>query len=169
MRQTDSFGTGELGVPQGIAHTTVQVGVGPPSGDVRAKVQRAIGHPVQRAWPKWWLKITISVHAVLVFAQAVMAGQYLAGDYGFLEQHSVNAMVIGVVCAGTVGAAYFDRRFNAATVWPLVAAVLLFLADIGQMAAGVWRSMALHVPLGVAVTVAVVFQLVWVWRKPAAA
>ena len=168
MRQADPFGTGGLSARQEIPPTTAQVDLGTAATDVHARSPRPVGRPVERLWPKWWLRITVSLHAVLVFAQAVMAGQYLAGDYAFLQQHSVNAMVIGVVSAGAVGSAFFDTRLNGAPLWPIVLSTLLFLGEIGQMAAGVWRSMALHVPLGVALTVAVVLQLVVVWRRPVA-
>ena len=48
--------------------------------------------------------------------------------------------------------------------WPALACAVLFGAEAGQIAMGYARVLALHIPLGVAITACTFLMLVWAWR-----
>ena len=49
-----------------------------------------------RVWPKWLFRAAITCEAVFAFAQAVLAGGFLAGHYDFLAMHKENATITGI-------------------------------------------------------------------------
>jgi hypothetical protein len=106
----------------------------------------------------------VAAHAVVIFAQPVLAGRYMTGDYDMLALHRFGAdLVTYVGLAQVVVAALLWWRGGIR--WPFWASLLLFLGDSGQYFVGVAGALDLHFPLGVALAMAVTVMLVAIWRK----
>jgi hypothetical protein len=114
--------------------------------------------------PRWTFRALITLHAFLVFLQAVLAGAFLDGHYAMLGLHRENA--IGLVVLGyvqiLVAVAYW--RPGGGAVWPLWACVAMSVAETVQFFLGLGRLIGLHVPLGVAIIVCAVLLAQWAWR-----
>lgn len=100
---------------------------------------------------------------VLVAAQALIAGQYLFGDWG-IAIHGVLGNIVFTVAAFTALAAFLGRSSVAARVVGLVM-VCLVTAQIGlgystrsAIGAASW-----HILLGVLLFGAAVYQLILAW------
>lgn len=120
-----------------------------------------------KVWPLLLFRTVMTVEAVMVFAQSVFAGGFLSGAYDLLDVHSVNATATAGMCLPLIVAAVLLWRPGGGPRWPIAAATALFLAEAGQIALGIARILAIHVPLGVAITVAVFFLLRAAWSpKP---
>src|SRR3954454_1484430 len=113
---------------------------------------------------RWTFRGLITLHAFLVFLQAVLAGAFLDGHFAMLGVHRENA--IGLVVLGyvqiVVAVAYW--RPGGGAVWPLWACVALSVAETVQFFLGLGRLIGLHVPLGVAIIVCAVLLAQWAWR-----
>lgn len=117
-----------------------------------------------KAWPLWTLRVLVTLEGVLVFNQAVFAGQFLAGDFGALSLHRFNADLAGTVALLQLVAAILLRSPGRGPAWPIaVTGALLLLVGV-QTGLGFGRVLALHVPLGVAIALGTAFLLVRVWR-----
>jgi hypothetical protein len=111
----------------------------------------------------------ISVAAVLVFDQAVFAGQFLAGSYGSLLTHRDNAIVAALAVLASAAAALLLRWPGGGPLWPAGACLGLFGLIAAQIAFGFNRVLAVHVPLGVTIIGLTAVLAVWAWRpRPAA-
>jgi hypothetical protein len=96
------------------------------------------------------LRALARVQAVLVLAQAALAGQFFAGAATWLDWHERNAYAIFVLAlAQLVVALVVWRRRGPA--WPVAASGLLVMAIPLQTGLGYARQLAPHVPLGVAI------------------
>jgi hypothetical protein len=116
-------------------------------------------------WAVWAFRILITAAAVLLFNQAVLAGQFMSGTYEALEFHAFGATISEVVvllAAVAAGWARFRRRYP---LWPAVVTALLFVAINVQEFAGEERILTVHIPLGVAIIVVVSGLTVWTWRE----
>ncbi len=110
----------------------------------------------------------ITVHALAVLAQPVLAGLFLTGDIDAIGVHGVVGSLlalVGMVAIAVVLAYVLGGRGR---LWVLPVAVLLFLADAFQIAAGYERQLELHIPLGVAIVVISVLLAAWAWSPSAA-
>lgn len=114
----------------------------------------------------WSLRIATTVYLVLVLAQPVLAGLFLTGNVDAITVHGAVGATLAAVGLALVAATglYALRRGR---LWVLPVVVLLFLAAGLQIAMGYARVLQVHVPLGVAVTVATVLLAVWVWSPSA--
>ena len=120
-------------------------------------------------WPRWVFRLCISVAAVLVFDQAVFAGQFLAGSYGSLLTHRENATVAGVAVLVSAAAAVLLRWPGGGPLWPAGACLALFGLIAAQIALGFARVLAVHVPLGVTIIGLTALLAGWAWRQRPAA
>jgi hypothetical protein len=113
------------------------------------------------------LRVTATVHLVLVLAQPVLAGLFLTGNVDAINVHAGVAGVLGITSLVLIAAsiAYVVRRGR---MWVLPVMVVLFLAIGVQMALGFTRALGGHVPLGVAIVSASLLVAVWVWTPAAA-
>lgn len=103
-------------------------------------------------WPGPLFRGVAAVHALLVFAQAVFAGQFLSGDAGALGLHEVNGTeVVTVVALVQVLAAVLVWRPGRGSPLPALVSVLLLAAEVLQIGFGFEGRLAVHVPLGVAI------------------
>jgi len=123
---------------------------------------------VVKPWTIWCLRIVVTVEAVLVFDQAVFAGQFIAGDFGALSTHRLNGDLVGTVAVLQIIATILLWRPGRGPAWPIAVSTTLFVLINVQIASGMSRLIAVHVPLGVAITVGTIHLLAWAWRyRPA--
>jgi hypothetical protein len=122
-------------------------------------------------WAYVPFRIVITAAAVLLFDQAVFAGQFLAGTFGSLHTHRENATVAGIVVLGAALAAVPVRWPGNGPIWPIFACLGLFGLIALQIALGFARILAVHVPLGVSIILLTTVLAVRAWRpvRPAAA
>jgi hypothetical protein len=115
----------------------------------------------------WVLRVTATLHLVMVLAQPVLAGLFLTGNVDAITVHGTVGSVLAAVTLVLVGAgtAYVLRRGR---LWVLPAVVALFLAVGFQVGLGYARTLGAHVPLGVAIVTASVLLTIWVWTPAAA-
>jgi hypothetical protein len=57
--------------------------------------------------------------------------------------------------------------FAGGRIWPLLFTVVLFFAEFVQLIFGSLQNFAVHVPLGTAIVVAVVWMTIWSFRPAA--
>jgi hypothetical protein len=117
-----------------------------------------------RRWAYWPLRVAALVETVLVFDQAVYAGQFLGGDFAGLGRHQVNARVVFVGALALFGAALLLWRPGGGPGRPAVVCATVPVAVGTQISLGKAHVIGLHVPLGVAIIAASLFVLVWSWR-----
>ena len=127
--------------------------------------QAAQSAPLVHRLMRWTLRGVVSVHALDAFTQAVLAGGFLNGNYDMLGVHRVNA-IAGVVVLGylqLVITVLYWRPFGGAA-WPILASAAISAAESLQIVLCFDRSIAIHVPLGVAIIVATAMLASWAWR-----
>jgi len=117
-----------------------------------------------KSWPWAALRICSTVTAVLMFDQAVFAGQFLAGSFGALHTHRENATAAGIAVLVTGVAAVLVRVRGGGPWWPAYACLGLFGLVAAQIAMGFARVLAIHVPLGVAIIALTLLLTGWSWR-----
>jgi hypothetical protein len=117
-----------------------------------------------RAWAWWPLRVIALIQAIVIFDQAVFAGQFLSGEFGALARHGQNATIAGLATVVMILAAAVLRWPGGGPTWPILACASLFGLIALQIAMGYARLLTLHVPLGVAIIMASCFILVQVWR-----
>lgn len=122
--------------------------------------------PVERdsRWARWPFRIAMTVATVMLFDQAVFAGQFLGGSYPALDTHRENATYAGIAVLVAAVCAIPLRWPGRGPWWPITACVGLFGLIAAQIALGFARMLALHIPLGVAIIVAGIALTVWAWR-----
>jgi hypothetical protein len=102
--------------------------------------------------------------ALLLFDQAVYAGQFLGGSYPALHTHRENATVAGIAVLAAAACALLLWRPGRGPIRPLVATLALFGLIALQIVLGFARVLTVHVPLGVAIIGMSVGLNVWAWR-----
>jgi hypothetical protein len=112
----------------------------------------------------WVLRWVITLHGLEVFAQAVLAGRFLAGDYDMVQLHAVNAIIAVSVGYLNILAAILYWRPGGGPAWPMYATIGLSVAETIQIILGFARVIGLHVPLGVLIIVITTLLAVWAWR-----
>lgn len=124
-----------------------------------------MSHPnAPRPVPLALMRLTVTTHALAIFAQPVLAGLFLNGDFDMVEVHGVNAVLVQLLGLVQIPAAILLRWPGRGPQWPIWASVLLFLAEGTQVTLGYTRTLSVHVPLGVAVVAIASLMLRWVWR-----
>jgi hypothetical protein len=118
-------------------------------------------------WIPWPLRVTSSLSALLLFDQAVFAGQFLSGTFPALQTHRDNATYAGLAMLATAAGAALLRWPGRGPLWPLLACLGLFALIGAQIAIGFARLLVLHIPLGVLIIVGAVALSAWSWRFPA--
>ncbi len=116
-------------------------------------------------WAAWAFRVLITVAAVFLFNQAVLAGQFMSGTFEALEFHAFGATVSEILVALAIfpaGWARFRRRYP---LWPAVVTALLFVSINVQEFVGEERILTVHIPLGVSIIVVVSGLTVWAWRE----
>ena len=116
-------------------------------------------------WAIRAFRIPITLAGVMLFNQALNAGEFMSGRYEALEFHELGATAAGVVVGLAVVGAAWARFRGCYTWWPVVVTALLFVAIRLQTWAGEERALSVHVPLGVSIIVVVIGLAVWAWRE----
>lgn len=115
----------------------------------------------------WALRIAVTVAAAGYLFQAVSAGQFLSGDYGFLGIHQAGTTAVDVVMVLALLSAGSLRWAARGSVAPFLATLAAIAASQVQAAVGAARMTWLHVPLAV-VVIGAVWVLAWSsWVSPA--
>ena len=115
-------------------------------------------------WPLWLFRGTSALAAVMLFDQAVFAGQFLAGGYDALHTHRENATYAGICVLVSAAAAVLVRFPGRGPWWPVVANLGIFGLVALQIVLGFARAVTVHVPLGVATILLAVGTAVLAWR-----
>ncbi|MDI1466058.1 hypothetical protein QEZ54_34290 [Catellatospora sp. KI3] len=119
-------------------------------------------------WVVWPFRLLITLAAILLLLQAVLAGQFLSGVYASLAAHAANAPLAGFTVLLAAVAAVLLRWPGRGPWWPMPAAFGLFLLTGFQIGMGYARLLAVHIPLGVSVIMLAGFLTGWSWRyRPA--
>lgn len=116
-------------------------------------------------WPRWVLRVTSLVAAIMLFDQAIFAGQFLSGVYPMLHIHRENATYAGISVLVAAAGAVLDRWPGRGPWWPIVAYLVLFGLIALQILLGFQQSLAIHIPLGVTIILAGVVLAVVVWLR----
>jgi hypothetical protein len=115
-------------------------------------------------WVRWPFRVVMSVAGVLLFDQAVFAGQFLSGTFGALHTHRENATFAGITVVLAAVAAVPMRWPGRGPLWPVFACLGLFGLIGLQIALGFGRMLAIHIPLGVSIILLAGWLVHWAWR-----
>lgn len=115
-------------------------------------------------WVRWPFRALTTLAAVLLFDQAVFAGQFLSGSYPALLTHRENATYAGVAVLLAGLSAILLRWPGKGPWWPLPACFGLFGLVAAQIMLGFGRVLAVHIPLGVTIIGLAVGLTIWAWR-----
>jgi hypothetical protein len=115
-------------------------------------------------WPRWVFRIASTVAAIMLFDQAIFAGQFLSGSYNSLHVHRENATYAGISVLVAAVAAVLLRRPGRGPWWPALACLGIFGLIALQIVLGFARAIRLHVPLGVAIIMLATALAIWAWR-----
>jgi hypothetical protein len=97
--------------------------------------------------------------------QAVLAGNFLGGQYDALRLHALGARAITVTSAVQIVILAWLWRTGGRR-GPFFAGVVQTLLLVAEFATGELRLTALHIPLGVLLVVGIVQLAITVWRMP---
>lgn len=109
------------------------------------------------------LRIVVTLHALDAFAQPVLAGRFLSGDYGMLGTHASNAIIVTTIGFVQTILAVLYWRPGGGLGWPALVALGISVAEPIQIALGFNRLAGVHIPLGVAIVTAAILMLLWAW------
>ncbi|WP_426503178.1 hypothetical protein ACPPVO_36860 [Dactylosporangium sp. McL0621] len=113
---------------------------------------------------RWPFRVAMSTAAVMLFDQAVFAGQFLAGTFGALHTHRANATYSGIAVLIAAAAGVLIRWPGRGPLWPALACLGLFGLIALQIAVGFARMLTVHVPLGVGIIGLAAALAIWSWR-----
>lgn len=116
-----------------------------------------------RVWPRWTMRVASLVAAVMLFDQAVLAGQFLSGVYPMLLLHRENATYAGISVIVALAAAVLVRWPGRGPWWPMVAYLALFGLIALQIVMGFSAALAVHIPLGVLIILGAIALTAWAW------
>jgi hypothetical protein len=106
------------------------------------------------------LRAAISLHALGIVTLAILAGQFLGGALEPVVLHERVAWIVLVIAAVQIGASLIARAGPALAI----SSVFLFVVEALQTGTGYGRFLGVHIPLGVLLFGAVVWQLYEVFR-----
>ncbi|ONM49857.1 hypothetical protein [Nocardia donostiensis] len=115
-------------------------------------------------WPLPLFRATATAAAVLVFAQAALAGGFLAGHFEALAMHSRNGGLVALVFFGQLVCAVLLWRKGGGPTWPARTAVLQLAIAAALIPLGEERVLAVHIPLAVGLSISTALLVSWAWR-----
>jgi cytochrome b561 len=113
------------------------------------------------------LRMTLLLHAVLVVAQPILAGYFLSGDVDAMAWHSAIGSSLFLIAMLQLIAAVLYWRPGGGRLWPGFVTLGLIVAELAQVVFGYSQNFAIHVPLGTAIVITVVWMTVWSFRSSA--
>jgi hypothetical protein len=99
-------------------------------------------------------------HAVAVLIQAALAGQFLSGSDQEVAFHELTGWLILSICLVQIVLAAVFLSSGVSSIWILFGSIFIFLGEGLQIGTGYARFLKVHVPLGVIVFAAVIWQLI---------
>ncbi|MGY4098020.1 hypothetical protein ACW2Q0_00405 [Nocardia sp. R16R-3T] len=130
-----------------------------------AKIKIATERAPAPSWPRWAFRATSTFAAIMLFNQAIFAGQFLSGTYNSLHTHRENATFAGISVIVAVVAAVLVRWPGRGPWWPILAYVGIFGLIAMQITLGFARAISVHIPLGVTIIMLATALPVWAWRQ----
>jgi hypothetical protein len=115
----------------------------------------------------WMLRLTLLLHAVLVAAQPILAGYFLAGDVDAMAWHGPIGSSLFLIAMIQLVAAVLYWRPGRGRLWPALVTLGLIVAELTQVVFGYLQNFAVHVPLGTAIVITVLWMTVWSFRSSA--
>lgn len=121
--------------------------------------------PAGRApsWPRWALRISLTLAALLLLSQSITAGLFLADLRGAFPVHRELATAAGIALIVGFVAAILCVRLCGDARWPIWATLGMLALMSLQAFAGYKSLTALHVPLGVVTIVIALGLAAWSW------
>jgi hypothetical protein len=114
------------------------------------------------AW-RWPLRGAATLLALMLWAQPLLIGLFLGGDFDRLAAHAlVGGMAVGLTILLFL-AAVLAWRPGGLPGWVVAVAGAMTVGAVVQIAAGYQRNLGVHVPLGVALAGAGVALAVRAW------
>jgi hypothetical protein len=120
--------------------------------------------PTARA-PLLLARVSTALLFVLALTQAILAGNFLGGQYDALGLHALGARAITITSAVQIVVLAWVWH-NGGQRGPFFAGVVQTLLLVAEFATGELRLTALHIPLGVLLVVGIVQLATMVWRIP---
>ena len=114
-------------------------------------------------WIVGLMRLVVTLWAVLVFIQPVLAGQFLDGNDDLVSVHGMNAAFVLLTALVMLVAAVLLWRPGHGVAWPVGASTLLLVLAFVQSVLGNSGLLAVHVPLGVLLFGSAVAMLGWAW------
>lgn len=109
----------------------------------------------------WALRLTLLPHAAFLVAQPILAGYFLSGEVDAIAIHGPIGSTMWMWAMIQFVAAMFYWLAGRGRAWPALVTVVLFFAEFVQLTFGHLQNFAVHVPLGTALVVTVVWMTVW--------
>jgi hypothetical protein len=111
------------------------------------------------------LRIVLVLNVLIMLLQAAFAGRMIGGDDQSANLHEFTAKVLVLLTVSQIILAILLKRKVGCPTWVLVASGALLAAEVLEFALGHFHSVALHVPLGVALFGGAIRQLLWSMRE----
>ncbi|MEV4318215.1 hypothetical protein [Actinocrispum sp. NPDC049592] len=119
-----------------------------------------------RPWVWWLFRVLTTLLAVDAYAQAILAGRFLSGDFGMLSAHRFNGTDgVAILSFVLIAAAVIAWRKKHAPGHLVVFTSILSGLIVLQIVLGFDRMLGVHIPLGVAIIVLSTMLTVWAWRR----
>lgn len=112
------------------------------------------------------LQFVLVCHALGVFAQSVLAGQFLSGIDRPVKFHEWTGWGVLAISAIQVIIVAVFMRSGKSSLWLFFGSILVFLAEGLQVGTGYGRFLEVHIPLGVVVFGAVTWQAISAFLRP---
>ena len=116
------------------------------------------------AWPWWLLRLGVTIQVLLGFAQPILAGRFLSGDFSMLALHRTNGSIVGFVTMAQIVTSLLAWRPGRGPLGLFWASLALGAATALQLYAGFNHLLGLHIPLGVAIVGLNGWLASWAWR-----
>jgi hypothetical protein len=111
------------------------------------------------------LRIVLVSNVLTMLLQASFAGRMLGGDDRSANFHEFTAKVLVLLTVSQIVLAVLLRLRKGCPIWVPVASGVLLAAEVLEFALGHFHSVALHVPLGLAIFGGAIRQLLWAVRE----
>ena len=116
-------------------------------------------------WPRWLLRSSLTLAAVLLFAQSITAGLFMTNLLAAFPVHREVATAATVAVLFSIVAAILCVRLRRDARWLIATTIGMVILVSLQAFAGYRSLTALHVPLGViTITLAIAFAA-WTWTR----
>jgi hypothetical protein len=137
----------------------------------RTSAPPSIAEGARRRSPGWrWpLRVAAVLMTVMLFAQPLLIGLFLGGDFSRLAAHAtVGGLAVAMTMLQFV-AAVLAWKPGGLSGWVVAVTAAMVVGAVVQIAAGYQRNLGLHVPLGVALAAAGLLILGRAWWPARAA